>query len=124
MIKFYALFDKEGNIKETFSSVNSYLKTKEELKQSKEITIEQLNEFNQRQEIIEKKIPTLLEQLEQLEKETGYNRLTRDLYFNLKKLGGTTNPNVYKKMLEIDALAKKYRKQLKSNKTEEGDLEI
>lgn len=121
MIKFYALFDKKGNIKETFSSINSYLKSKEELKQAKEITIEQLNEFNQRKEIVEIKEPTLLEQLEHLESETGYNRLTRDLYFNLKKLGGTINPQVYKKMLEIDNLAKKYRKQLKS---EEGDLEI
>lgn len=121
MIKFYALFDEEGNIKETFSSVNSYLKTKEELKQAKEITLEQLEEFNTRKEVIVEKEPTLLEQLEQMESETGYNRLTRDLYFNLKKLGGTTNPQVYKKMLEIDNLAKKYRKQLKS---EEGDLEI
>lgn len=66
----------------------------------------------------------ILKKLEQLEVETGYNRLTRDLYFNLKKLGGTTNPQVYKKMLEIDTLAKKYRKSLKeAQKTKEGDLE-
>lgn len=69
-------------------------------------------------------IEIIYKQLKSLEKETGYNRLTRDLYFNLKKLGGVTNPNVYKKMLEIDALAKKYRKQLKQEqKTEDGDLE-
>lgn len=124
MIKFYAIYDEKGNIISTFSSVNSHLKTKEELKQAKEITIEQVNEFNQRKEIVEIKEPTLLEQLEKLENDTGYNRLTRDLYFNLKKLGGTTNPQVYKKMLEIDTLAKKYRKSLKeAQKTKEGDLE-
>lgn len=60
---------------------------------------------------------TLLEQLENAEKETGYNRLTRDLILNVKKLGGTVNQAVYKKVLEVDALAKKYRKSLK----EEGN---
>ena len=59
---------------------------------------------------------TVLEELTALENKTGYTRLTRDIYFNIKKLGGTTNPNVYKKMLEVDEKAKQYRKLLKKEK--------
>ena len=103
MIKFYAIYDENKNIIETFSSVNSRLKTKEQLKKAKEISIDELKKFNTRKETIVLKEPTLLEQLEQLESETGYNRLTRDLCFSLKKLGGSINQTVYKKMLEIEA---------------------
>lgn len=72
----------------------------------------------------ETEIDKKLKELEQIENETGYNRLTRDLYFSLKKLGGSINQTVYKKMLEIETLAKKYRKQLKNEQSKtNGDLE-
>ena len=124
MIKFYAIYDENKNIVETFSSINAHLKTKEQFKKAKEISIDELKKFNTRKETIVLKEPTLLEQLEQLESETGYNRLTRDLCFSLKKLGGSINQTVYKKMLEIETLAKKYRKQLKNEQQKiNGDLE-
>ena len=66
----------------------------------------------------------ILQELEKVESSTGYNRLTRDLCFSLKKLGGSINQTVYKKMLEIETLAKKYRKQLKNEQQKvNGDLE-
>lgn len=66
----------------------------------------------------------ILQELEKIEAQTGYNRLTRDLCFSVKKLGGSINQTVYKKMLEIETLAKKYRKQLKNEQSKtNGDLE-
>ena len=64
----------------------------------------------------QRKSDELLKELKQLESETGYTRLIRDVYFNIKKMGGTTNQIVYKKMLEIDEKAKQYRKLLKKEK--------
>lgn len=120
MIKFFGIFDEDGKLIDTFSSANIHLRTPKEIASAREISMEQVNEFNTRavEKQEEEHEPTLLEQLEQAEAETGYTRLVRDMYFNIKKLGGTTNPAVYKKMVEIDIIAKQYRKSLKEEKEE------
>ena len=59
----------------------------------------------------------LLHTLQKLEKETGFTRIIRDMYFSLKNIGITINPIVDKKFLEIEKIAKQYREILnKENK--------
>lgn len=51
----------------------------------------------------------LLNTITALEKETGYIRLIREMYFNLKKIGFNTNFVVEEKMNKIEELAIQYR---------------